>query len=170
MAFSSAPSRVNGQVIDQTWFNLHKSNEDNLDSRLSSNFEARTLYLPIWFFGDANGITSFPFDGAFTTKITSDLLILDCELFVPKAGISGTLEIDLEYKNGGGAWTTIFTTKPSLAYSAGDLSTSTNGVVNSLFDEVDGGFFFRMNIEQSQINLRSFCALISAQQRSLTGV
>jgi hypothetical protein len=169
MPFVLPDSRSNGQTIDQTWFNTIRTALSNLNTRFNDNFEAKTLYLPLVWYGDANHQT-LPIDGAIQTIIKNDLLILDCELFVPTAGSAGTLEIDIEYKDGAAAWQSIFSTKPSILYSAGSLASSTNGVVDTLYDELDTGFMLRMNIDQYQTNLEGFYAMLTCTQRSLSGV
>ncbi len=87
-------------------------------------------------------------------------------LFIHTAGSAGTSEIDFQFKRGGGAWTSLFSTKPSVAYTAGDYAVSSNGVLNPSYVDLLSGDLVRMNITAVQTNGTGFSGLLSISQTS----
>lgn len=58
-------------------------------------------------------------------RLNFDITILAGRLLTHNAGTSGSNEIDILYKRGAGAWTSIFSTKPVNAFGAGDWVVNT---------------------------------------------
>lgn len=77
-------------------------------------------------------------------------------LLIDKAGTSGTTEIDLKYKRGGGSYTSMLTTKPSISYSSGDDSVSSNGVLDPANSDLLAGDIIRLDLTSVQTNGRGF--------------
>jgi hypothetical protein len=160
---SPVSTRTNGQTIDQTWFNLMKEWIEYLDASVGAvdseiqryTFTNRSL----------NDHLVLPASGIIMVPVERDITLLDAEICVLSAGTAGTLEVGFDYKSGVGAWTSVLTTNPSLAYGAGSLVKSTNGVVDPLNDEIDAGDFIRLNVVQNQTDLRFWVAQLTWVKR-----
>ncbi len=75
------------------------------------------------------------------------------KIFVRKAGSSGVLTVDVEYKRGGGGWTSILTAPASADFSGGDLYTTAGTLaVTSLL----AGDILRLNLDSLQANMEDF--------------
>lgn len=120
---TSIPLRSNGQVIDQSWFNLIRTEVSVIDDRvdaLGSNnaliFNVNGYYGEV---GSANQVSIFP--------ITKSLTITSAKLICVTAGSAGSTKVDFKFKRGSGAWTSIFSTLPIVPFGAGDLGNSDTG-------------------------------------------
>jgi hypothetical protein len=111
-------------------FGKVKDNFDNHETRIAT-LEATGLTIPPLLFvvkgaqygwGTGTGVAY--------RRVMYDLTLTTGKLWIIDAGTSGTLEIDIQYKRGAGAFATIFSTRPSVAFGAGDYSISTNGVLS----------------------------------------
>ena len=58
-------------------------------------------------------------------RINFDITILAGRLLTHTAGSGGSNEIDILFKRGAGAWTSIFSAKPSTAFGAGNFALGT---------------------------------------------
>jgi hypothetical protein len=74
---------------------------------------------------------ALPKTGMSYQRLDFPVTLTSVYLFVVNAGSSGTLEVDVQYKRGGGAFTSIFGTKPSVAFGAGDYAVSSNAVLTT---------------------------------------
>lgn len=122
--------------------------EDRIDNLEGTNLN----YRPIEFVVTGDYLVA---DAVLYDRITFDVDITANHLIIPIAGTSGTTEIDIEYKRGVGAWTSIFSTKPAVIYTAGDLGLSseegtgeTKGVVSTV--SLLAGDYLRLNIDSRQ--------------------
>ncbi len=120
-----------GQPVKQELWTKSKDNFDDLVARIVSL--------------ESSGLTAFPIEfsllgehayiGAGTgygyLRIAYNLTLTSAKIYVPIAGTSGTLELDVQKKTGGGAFASIFATKPSVLYSAGDHAVSSNAVLGT---------------------------------------
>lgn len=85
------------KMLDETWYSLH------------------------WIANGSYWITSYP-----EYSMDKELLVpFDCEIvkirvYNKTAGTSGTSECDIEKQQPGGAWSTIFTTRPKIPYTSGN--------------------------------------------------
>ena len=79
-----------------------------------------------------------------------DITLTGARLYIGTAGTAGTTEIDILVKSGGGAFTSIFTTKPSVAFGAGSNSVSVNGVINPAMANVLAGDIIRLDTTSVQ--------------------
>lgn len=68
-------------------------------------------------------------NGILKTTTNFPITITGIRLLIDTAGTSGTTEVDVKYKRGVAAYTTLLTTKPSVSYSTGSDALSTNGVL-----------------------------------------
>ncbi|RTL05226.1 hypothetical protein EKK58_08745 [Candidatus Dependentiae bacterium] len=81
-------------------------------------------------------------------RLTFNITVLGGRVLIHQAGSSGSTEIDILYKRGGGAWTSIFSTKPSVAFGAGDYAASSNAVISTT--ALLAGDLIRMDITTAQ--------------------
>jgi hypothetical protein len=103
-------------------------------------------------------------DNVLKTTANFPLTILGVYLLIDKAGSGGTTEIDVKRKRGGGAWTSILSTKPSVASAAGDDAISSNGVPNPLYTDIDAGDILRLDLTSSQTSGKGFLVRIDYQR------
>lgn len=95
-----------------------KDNQIDLDSRITA-IEG-IGFMPIHFFL-SGPISLFNLRTKIDIqRITFDINLLAGRILVSTAGASGNTEIDILFKRGVAAWTSIFSTKPTLAFGAGD--------------------------------------------------
>lgn len=64
-------------------------------------------------------------------RMNYNMTLTAARLMIKTAGTSGTTGIDILYKRGAGAWTSIFSTTPSVLYSVGDYGISTNAIFST---------------------------------------
>lgn len=152
------PVRTNGQTIDQTWYNVLKTAADNHEDRIAA-LEGETLKIRCPVVGLLDHLT-LPYLGLVSGIITQDVRITGGGVFVVEAGSASTLAIDFQYKRGSGAWTSVFSTAPSLIYSAGNYASSSNAVVDTLNRDLLVGDFWRLNITTIQTDIRMFHAFL----------
>ena len=127
-------------------------NFDNHESRiLGIETGTGTVYPPIILRvnGSYHQLLS-PGTNILRTTMNFNLTITGVRLLIDVAGASGTTEIDLLYKRGGGSWTSILTTKPSVAYTAGDNAISSNAVLNAGEVDLQAGDLLRLDLTSSQ--------------------
>jgi len=156
MSFVVLPLRSNGQVIDETWFNLIKNDLDDHETRMLKVEKNDPLLFEVD--GQLTGIT-FPITQAVIMRLQYPITIQSAKLFVKLAGSAGDSECDLEFKRGAGAWTSIFSTLPKLNFSAGSLVRSTNEVLNAPNTILLAGDLLRLNITNNQTD-QKYLALI----------
>lgn len=129
-----------------------KDNFDNHETRIIAVESGNTtVYPPIIFRvnGSYNQLLT-PGTNILRTTMNFNLTVTGARLLIDNAGVSGTTEIDLLYKRGAGAWTSILTTKPSLTSASGSNSISTNTVLNSGQVALQAGDLLRLDITSSQ--------------------
>lgn len=144
-----------GEPVKNTTQTKIKDNFDNLDTRVTSlEGGGNTVYPPIvmrvnGYYGESGELT-IPATGFLKTTMNFNLTLTGVRILIDNAGISGITEIDLKYKRGAGAYTSIFTTKPSVSYSAGNDSISTNAVLNPSEVYLQAGDILRLDITTVQ--------------------
>lgn len=115
-------------VKTELW-NTVKDNFDDHESRIIS-LQGSDTTDPAQFVVRGDYYTYGAKIGVAFIRAAYALTITDVKLFIVDAGASGTLQVDIQKKSGVGAFATIFSTKPSVLFSAGDYSTSTNAAVS----------------------------------------
>jgi hypothetical protein len=89
-----------------------------------------------------------------------NLTITGARLYIDQAGVSGTTEIDVLVSSSGGPYTSIFTTKPSVGFAAGNDAVSSNGVLNPLQVDVLAGDIIRLDTTSVQVDARNLLVRI----------
>ncbi len=126
---------------------------EDLNSRLSA-VEAGATSRPVIPF-DVIGVLKSGFiqDGVLHYRLDIAVNLLGLRVLVITAGGSGTLTIDLEYKRGAGAWTSVLTGPVSVDYTAGNLAQEDGDLaVTSL----QAGDILRLNIDSVQDEMVDF--------------
>lgn len=152
MPFVAINSAVieSGDPVTQELWGLVQDNFDDHEARIVDLEGGGAIpFIPVEFECDGyvEDYAGTKFMG--TWRVPFDIDILAGRLRIVKAGTSGTTQIDFEYKRGANPWTSIFATKPSVSYLAGDNAISTNGVLNVL--SLQAGDIVRLNIDTAQV-------------------
>lgn len=163
MAFTALNTSeiATGEPVSNTTQTKIKENFDNLDGRMTTlEGGGSTVYPPIILtvgggYQSMNGAV-----GIVKTTCNFNLTVIGVRLLIDRAGSAGTTEIDIQYKRGGGAWTSILTTKPTVAYTAGNDSISTNAVLNPGEVALQAGDIIRLNLSSVQSYARTFSVRI----------
>ncbi len=150
-----------GEPTAQELFTKTKDNFDDHESRLNVVESAINTFPPIRF-GVTNYIANLPATQVDIERIPYAITVLSGRILVFDAGSSGTLSIDLEYKRNSDPWTTIFSTLPSVAYTAGDYAMSTDGVIS--VPSLLLGDLVRLNINSGQAGNKAFAVLLDYER------
>ena len=145
--------RSDGETIDETWFNLLK---DAIEALEAVNVLAFTgLAIDFEVFGPSLS-TESSYIGFMYHRVTQDVTVLSATLHNITAGSAGSLQCDVQRKRGGGAFVSLFTTKPSIPYTAGSGANSDTGtgataaVIDSTVDELLEGDILRFDMNAVQ--------------------
>lgn len=144
-----------GEPVSNNTQTKIKENFDNLDGRVTAlEGGSSTVYPPLimrvgGYYGEAGELT-IPALGATKTTMNFNLTITGARLLIDEAGVSGTTEVDLKYKRAAGAYTSIFSTKPSVGYASGNDSISSNTVLNPSEVNLQAGDILRLDIIDAQ--------------------
>lgn len=167
MAFD--PLNVNeiaaGEPTKQELFNKIRLDLDDHESRLltvegatnaflSIDFLVNGIYGPI---GAQNNIAGY-------IRIPFNLTIISGRLLIDKAGSAGTTEIDILFKRGIGVFTSLFTTRPSVAFGAGNIALSTNGVLDLTKVDLLAGDILRCDLTASQTLGNGFIGILEFEK------
>lgn len=153
MAFTVINSSeiVSGEPVSSTTATKIKDNFDDHEARLLSiEGGAGTTYPPLIFavngaYKDRSGFGELCF-----TTTNFPMEVTGIRLIIIRAGSAGITEADVQFKRGGGAWTSLLTTKPSVSYSSGDYAISSNAVLNSSYTTLEAGDLLRINLSSAQ--------------------
>lgn len=140
---------ASGEPTTTTTQNKIKNDLDDHEDRIQALEAVIVDFLPITM--EVNGYY-YVNDNVLKTTSNSALTITGARILVNVAGSSGTLEIDIKKKRGVGAYTSIFTTKPSLVYSTGDDALSSNAVLDSSQVDIQAGDILRLDITSAQVD------------------
>lgn len=147
-----------GESVSNATQTKIKENFDNLDSRLTTvEGGGNTVYPPIIFRCNGNpALLSIPFTNFLKTTCNFNITITGVRLIIDTAGSAGSTEIDIKFKRGSDPYTSIFSTKPSLSYTAGNDSTSSNAVLNPTYVDLQTGDIIRLDITSAQTASKNF--------------
>jgi len=159
MAFSAITSEqiAAGEPTSQPLFQKIKDSLDDHESRLTVTEAALGRLPPIDF--NVLGLLNAPLamTGAMTYRIDQATTLTACRLLVVTAGSSGSVEIDVQYKRGAGAWTTVLTGPLSAGFASGSYFTA-NGTL--AFQDLLPGDLLRLNINSVQVNMQDFSVFL----------
>jgi hypothetical protein len=127
-AITTAQIQV-GEPTAKELFQKMKDNFDDHESRIVSTENSINAILVIEFNGAGPYSLKGPQNEVMFTRISNNITVQGARLIAQTAGTAGSVEIDIKYKRGAGSWTTIFSTRPSVAFGAGDYALSTNAVL-----------------------------------------
>lgn len=146
-----------GKPVATTTLGKVKDNFDDHEERIQIlESGVGTTYPPLIFRVGGPYSQSGALTGIIKTTTNFNILITGARLLIDKAGSSGTTEIDVQFKRGAGAWTSIFSTRPSVSYTAGDDSISSNAVLNPSYTTLQAGDLIRLDITSVQAYGRGF--------------
>jgi len=154
MAFTPLTSAdiVAGKPVKQELWTLTKDNFDDHESRIVS-LQASVATPPplvLGVQGPGYNVTT-PSTNLCVVRIPYNITLspTNARLFIHTAGTSGTLEIDVQRSAaGGGAFSSIFSTRPSIGFASGSYAISTNGVVS--YTGLVTGDILRLDIVTAQ--------------------
>lgn len=146
-----------GEPTAKPLFDKIKGDLDDHESRLGATEVAATTRPPIEF--GVFGVLQSPltYDGILITRIDINLTITAVRLLVKLAGSSGTVSVDVEYKRGVGAWTSILTGNVSVAQAAGDYAIA-SGVL--AVTDLEAGDLIRLNVDSVQVDMEDFSVFL----------
>jgi hypothetical protein len=151
-----------GQPVKQELTTKIKDNFDDHETRISDLEGGTSTTFTDWawdvwgdysLYGTRNQIM--------IERVSQNITILAARLHVHTAGSASSTEIDFQFKRGGGAWTSIFSTRPSVAFGSGDNAVSSNQVLNPSYVELQSGDLLRMDITSVQTGGVGLCGLIT---------
>lgn len=147
-----------GEPIKNSTLEKIRGNFTDLKNSISDINDALDLLSvqsPMYF--NYSGYTDTITDEHFTALV-ANFTVNDVKLTVKDAGSSGTTQVDVLYKRGAGAWTSIFSTNPSLAFGAGSYATSSNAVLSTTV--LLAGDLIRCRLVTSQVNAKDCVVLV----------
>ncbi len=146
-----------GKPVSSTTQTKVQDNFDNHETRISAlEGGATAVYAPIILSCYGKYASEWVMDNIVRTTLNFNLTITGVRLLINKAGSAGTTEVALKFKRGGGSWTSICTTNPSVAYSSGDNYLSTNAVLNPSNVDLQAGDILRADLISAQTNGYTF--------------
>lgn len=148
-----------GQAVKQELLTKVKDNFDDHEERILTLESSFTNFRPIEF--TVLGTTGKVIiqDGLVLERVNFDCIVTSIRLFVWTAGTTGTLTVDLEYKRGGGAWTSLLSTPLQASYASGDRHVATGALAVSSF-QLNAGDIVRLNVDAVQTRGNSFQVLL----------
>lgn len=120
-----------GEPTRKELFQTIKDDLDDHESRISTAENSVNVSKEITFPIVGNYAFNGPKTAAAYYKLISDITVQAVKIHQFKAYTSGTTEFDVLYKRGVGAFTTIFTSRPTVTSANGDFYTSNNGIIST---------------------------------------
>lgn len=151
-----------GKPTKQELFEKLKDDLDDHEDRLTDLEGAVGVSDPINF--DFVGLLDAPevMVGALHYAVRNSITILAARLLVISAGTSGTCEVDVEYKRGVAAWTSILDAPITAAFGEGDLVLKTGDLT---FQDLEPGDLIRVNINSVQDGMEDFHVILEKVER-----
>ena len=132
MAYSAiATTQIEtGDPVTQELWELVRANFADHETRIAAVEVAVQTFVPFEFRLRGAGSIYAPVTGLEYKRIFQNITLTGARLLVPVAGSAGTWDFDIQYKRGGAAFASIFSTRPSVAFGAGDYAVSSNAVIS----------------------------------------
>jgi hypothetical protein len=147
-----------GQPTKKELFDKVQDNFIDHETRIATNEASLASFRPMVF--DIKGDAVIQ-DQVAVERINFGIDILSARIMIVDTGGSGTIEVDIEKStNSGGAWASIFTTKPSLTSAAAAFDLSTNQVLNAAPVSFATGDLLRVNIDSIMAGLDHFQVIV----------
>lgn len=149
MAYSAIDSTIieTGDPVTQELWEQVRANFADHETRIQAVEVAVQTFVPFEFRVRGEASLYLP-TGAEYKRIFQNITLTGARLLVPAAGVSGTWELDIQYKRGGAAFASIFSTRPSVAFGAGDYAVSSNAVLS--VTDLQVGDILRLDIVGAQ--------------------
>jgi hypothetical protein len=131
MAFITIPNSTieTGDPVTQELFQKVKDNFDDHETRITTNAANSAAFDPVAFHVTGKYASIGAKTDLMVYRAVFDFTILAARLVIWTAGTAGTTEVDVRLDDGTPA--TIFSTRPSVAFGAGDRAVSSNAVLSS---------------------------------------
>jgi hypothetical protein len=152
-----------GEPVKKDLLQKVKDDLDDLNSRTTVVESAISAFLPIEFgvWGNyASGGSNQT--NVLVERITFNMTLLGARLYIKTAGTSSTTDVDIQLKRGAGAYATIFSTRPSVAFGSGDNAVSTNAVFSTT--SLLAGDLLRLDIITAQQASNTFLLQLEYQK------
>jgi hypothetical protein len=160
MAFTALTTGeiTSGQPVSSTTQGKIKTNFDDHETRIGSIESGSSVaYPPLIMRVNGSYRTK---TAILKTTCNFNLMVSGLRLIIDHAGTLGTTQVDVKFKRGAGAWTSILTTLPSVSYTSGDDAVSTNAVLNPTYSTLQGGDLIRLDVVSVQTSSMSFMVRI----------
>lgn len=152
---------VTGEPTSQELFSAVKGNFEDHEARLLSVENATGAVQPLLLTVNGNYSGFGAKTNVLVYRVPYGITVLAARLMIITAGASGTTEIDLQYKRGGAAFATLFSTRPSVGYAAGDLAISTNQILS--VTALQAGDILRLDTTAVQTSAKGYQVIIEYQ-------
>lgn len=140
-----------GEPTRQELFTKIKDNEIDHEARIVTVEGAVNAFNPINFnFNGPYGILGTKTNVSGIERITFSLTVAAVRLITTNVGSSGSTEIDILFKRGVAAFTSILTTRASVPSSAGDFGISVDAVLDGTLKLLQAGDLIRCDLTASQ--------------------
>lgn len=147
-AQSDAQLFASNEVASEAQTRLAADNA--LDSRVTTlENEKDQEPLEFWVLGDYT-VGGAVQNSVMIERLPYEVNVISAALLLNIAGTSGTLRVDVKRSSDGITWTSIFSTKPSVASSAGNYAQATNQNLVSPSINIPAGNLLRLDIESVQ--------------------
>ena len=166
MAFTSLTTTqvAPGQPVTGTLMGTIKTDLDDHQARLTTlEGGSSTVYAPIILTVMGHYDILGAVNDLVRTTCNFNLQIIGAYIITDVAGTSGTLQVDLKFRRlsatvgqPGYVWTSIFTTQPLIAYSAGSDAISASGTINATYSTLLAGDLLRLDTTSVQNYGRGF--------------
>lgn len=140
-----------GEPIKNSTLDKMRLDLDDHEDRLATVEASSVVFPPIIMrVSGGYGQLSPPCLNLLKTTINFAINITGVRILIDEAGSAGSTEIDLKVSRSGGAFTTIFTSKPTIAYTAGSNALSSAGTQNGTDGELASGDIIRLDLTAVQ--------------------
>jgi len=149
-----------GDPVTQELWTKTKDNFDDHEARLTVVEAGFQKFLPIRFICIAAHYKTGSETGLAFVRVPFDITITNGSLFLIDSGTSGTLTVDVQASAaGGGAFSSIFTVKPTLTSAAADFAVN-SGTLDGTKTSRIAGDILRFDVSSYQVGNFEFQTLI----------
>jgi hypothetical protein len=146
-----------GEPGTQSLFKKIKDDLIDHESRIVTAEGANAQLFPIEFEVNGEINDSAIVNGLLHYRVSAALTVLAVRALVVTAGSAGTLSVDVEYKRGGGAWTSLLSAPITIAFGSGNFATA-SGVLS--VTGLLAGDLLRLDVTSIQTGMKSFAVYV----------